>query len=126
MKQIIKAIALLSMLLIFLSSCTGQTSLSPQRTTTPFTPTTRPQPCQTKTISTPRPLTGHIAFAADGNDWDIFIMNADGSGRRQLTHDPGPQFDPAWSPDGKKIVYRDSRHGINKNDEIYVLSTDGS
>src|SRR5204862_132363 len=61
-----------------------------------------------------------------GNDWDIFVMQADGSGRKQLTHDPGPQFDPSWSPDGKRIAYRDSRFGINNNDEIFVMNADSS
>jgi WD40-like Beta Propeller Repeat len=32
----------------------------------------------------------------------------------------GPEFDAAWAPDGRWIVYRDSRRGINENDEIYV------
>ena len=36
---------------------------------------------------------------------DIFIMNADGSGVRQLTFDPVDARDPAWSPDGLSIVY---------------------
>jgi Tol biopolymer transport system component len=39
---------------------------------------------------------------------------------------PGPEFDGAWSPDGRMIVYRDSRRGINENDEIYVMVADGS
>lgn len=36
---------------------------------------------------------------------DVFIMNADGSGVRQLTFDPVDAWDPAWSPDGLSIVY---------------------
>ena len=36
---------------------------------------------------------------------DVFFMNADGSGVRQLTFDPVDARDPAWSPDGLSIVY---------------------
>ncbi len=32
-------------------------------------------------------------------------MNMDGTGLRQLTHDPFEATDPAWSPDGTRIVY---------------------
>jgi TolB protein len=57
---------------------------------------------------------------------DIFIANADGSGLQQLTDDPGAEFDGMLSPDGTKIVYRDSTRGVNENDEIYVMNVDGS
>ncbi len=46
-------------------------------------------------------LTGTIAFAQDNGVW---IADADGTNRRQLTTDGG--FDPAFSPDGGQIAYR--------------------
>jgi hypothetical protein len=51
---------------------------------------------------------------------------ADGSGLRRLTTRAGPQFDPAFSPDGRRIAYRDSTSGINGDDEIWVMDADGS
>jgi len=30
--------------------------------------------------------------------FDIFLMNADGTGLRQLTDFPGWEFEPAWQP----------------------------
>jgi len=51
----------------------------------------------------------------------IFVMNADGSGERQLTsnHDYGS---PEWSPDGQRIVLTGTRDG---DSEIFVMDADG-
>jgi Tol biopolymer transport system component len=54
---------------------------------------------------------------------DIYVMNADGSGTRKLTHDKHYNAEPAWSPDGRKIAFRSTRNG---NREIYVMNADGS
>jgi Tol biopolymer transport system component len=68
-------------------------------------------------------LHGRVAFDCGS---DVCIAGVDGSNVRNLTHRRGPEFDPTWSPDGTRVAYRDSRHGINNNDEIYVVNTDGS
>jgi TolB protein len=53
-------------------------------------------------------LHGTIAFSTRGGD--IWIMNADGSGRRRLTSSrTGIDFDPDLSPDGRQVVFRTSR-----------------
>jgi len=39
-------------------------------------------------------------------DYRIWVMNADGSGQRRLTDDPGfADLNPAWSPDGTRILF---------------------
>ena len=68
-------------------------------------------------------LMGRIVLSTED---DIYVVNADGTGLVQITRRPGPEFDPAWSPDGHRIVYRDSRRGINQNDEIFVMNADGT
>ncbi len=51
-----------------------------------------------------------------------FYSDRDGSGVRQLTDTPGFDENPAWSPDGTRIVYQTDRDG---NFEIYVMNADG-
>src|SRR5205809_252523 len=71
------------------------------------------------------PPLGTIAFvsARDGNG-AIYVMNPDGSGVTQLTHDPLEDLAPAWSPDGSKIAFAGENEAYE--DEIYVMSPDGS
>lgn len=55
---------------------------------------------------------------------DIFEMNSDGSGVRQITKTPEVETYASWSPDDKKIVCRK----IMKDDnwEVVVMNSDGS
>jgi TolB protein len=54
---------------------------------------------------------------------DIYVMNADGSGRRQLTRSPQNDGDPVWSPNGEKIAFVRIDGGLA---DIYVVNADGS
>ena len=68
-------------------------------------------------------LSGRIVF----DDFeDVRAMDVDGSDVVKVAAAAGSEFDGAWSPDGKWIVYRDSTRGINENDEIFVAAADGS
>ena len=102
---------------------------TPTATNTPTaTPTHTPVPTATPT---PTPLTGRIAFESgrDGGEGDIYVMNADGSNVTRLTNRP-EHYDnsPAWSPDGRQIVYQSSQdeNWETGNWEIYVMNADGS
>lgn len=65
-----------------------------------------------------------IAFCSDQEGkCNIYVMNADGTGVRQLTHASGENRAPAWSPDGKRLAFASNRDG---NVEIYVMDADGS
>jgi Tol biopolymer transport system component len=65
-----------------------------------------------------------IAFAisSDGNS-RIYVINADGSGLRELAGTGGNDENPAWSPNGTTIAF-DSYRG-DGNSSIYVMSTEG-
>jgi Tol biopolymer transport system component len=56
---------------------------------------------------------------------ELYIMNADGSGVRRLTHTPGYDGGPFFSPDGKRIVWRrfDESGAVA---DIYTMKLDGS
>ena len=66
-----------------------------------------------------------IAFAA----YHIFVMNADGTGRRNLTRDTGltGNFSPTWSPDGRKIAFNSLRHfpPADSRNDIFVITANG-
>ncbi len=70
-----------------------------------------------------------IAFETfrDGN-WEIYIMNADGTNPVNLTHTPNVQeFYPKASPDGSKICFcADEGEGDNKSRNLYMMNIDGS
>ena len=66
-----------------------------------------------------------IAFVRLNTRLGVYVVNADGSGMRNLTPKPmGAAYAaPAWSPDGRKIAFASERDG---NSEIYLMNADGS
>ncbi|HEY0727818.1 MAG TPA: hypothetical protein VGD38_07110, partial [Pyrinomonadaceae bacterium] len=48
-----------------------------------------------------------IAFSrSNGNDWDVFIAAADGSGEpTRVTMMPEDDFVTTWSPDGREVIF---------------------
>jgi Tol biopolymer transport system component len=79
---------------------------------------------ETKSVTaTFRRASGRIAFMSerDGN-FEIYAMNADGSGQTRLTANAAEDSDPAWSPDGTRIAFTSERDG----NQIYTMNADGS
>ena len=58
----------------------------------------------------------------EGAGSEIFVMNADGSSKRQLTHNPADDASPAWIPDGRISFVRSA----NGRERIMVMNADGT
>jgi Tol biopolymer transport system component len=64
-----------------------------------------------------------IAFE---RDYDIWVMNADGTDQVNLTESPGSsEYQPNWSSDSTKIVFS-KWGGELATTDIWVMNTDGS
>ena len=45
------------------------------------------------------------------DNWEIYVMDADGGNRENLSNHPVDDTDPDWSPDGTKIAFVTFRTG---------------
>jgi Tol biopolymer transport system component len=64
----------------------------------------------------------------DGN-FEIYVMNADGSEQRRLTRNPWADFWPAFSTDGTEIAFTSDREGwvsSPSRNQIYLMNRDGT
>ena len=64
-----------------------------------------------------------VYYVAGYNSGDIYTVGADGSNQIRLTDNSATDSVPAWSPDGKHIVFSSDRDG---DWDIYMMDTDGS
>jgi len=61
-----------------------------------------------------------IAFSSKRTgSFDIFVMNADGTGTRRLTSTRDDEANPTWSPDGERLAF-------DRDRDIYVVNAHGT
>lgn len=59
---------------------------------------------------------------ADGN-WEIYVMNPNGSNKTRLTDNNVIDYSPHWSPNSKQIAYISKEAG---HEDIWVMNADGT
>jgi eukaryotic-like serine/threonine-protein kinase len=64
-----------------------------------------------------------VLYSQDRPEGDLYVMNGDGSGLRQLTADSAVDRVPRWSPDGRAIAYFSTRGGPL---DVWIIRPDGS
>jgi TolB protein len=58
---------------------------------------------------------------------EIFVMNADGGGLRQVTRLDGASFAPFFTPDGTRIIFSSNHHNPKGRDfELWLVGVDGT
>ena len=72
------------------------------------------------------PTTSKIALSATSNgDWDILLMNPDGSEQINLTNDAALDYYPAWSPTGEQILFSSDRDRFHGSLDLYLMDANG-
>ena len=65
----------------------------------------------------------HFRNSVNPKNYEIYVMNADGSDVTQLTDNEAEEDHQSWSPDGRRILFHSYR---DRNWEIYMMNADGS
>ncbi len=100
--------------------------------TSTLEPTATPLPTDTPTAS-PTPIgggAGEFAFVSDRTGVpQIYIANIDGSRVRPITNISDGACQPAWSPDGMRLVFVSpcaTADDVHKNASLFFVDADGS
>ena len=61
------------------------------------------------------------------NRMEIWVMNADGSGQRQVTRLGGANFAPFFTPDGRRVIFSSNHERPrSRNFDLYLVDLDGA
>lgn len=79
----------------------------------------------------PPAIPGKIVFSmpddTESENYQIYVMNADGSDLKKLTHfENDGAAQPSWSPDGEQIVFSTSLNSTSEGMSLYIMNADGS
>lgn len=83
-----------------------------------------PPSAPTRSDELPAATRGPATITFAGDDGEIHVFSLARGDERAVTSIPGPQFDPDGH--GGLLVFRDSRAGVNVNDDIAVIRSDGT
>ncbi len=105
---------------------------TPTLTSSPiFTPSPSPSPTSTLTpLPTLMGGSEQIAFASTRSGAaEVWLMNNDGTGLKQITNIPEGACQPKWSPDGNKIVFISPCKGQQnwyQGASLFIINADGT
>ncbi len=58
---------------------------------------------------------------------EIFVMNADGTNKHQLTHNGAANWAPAFHPNGRQVIFSSNLHAPGtRNFDLYLVNIDGT
>jgi Tol biopolymer transport system component len=62
------------------------------------------------------------------NKMDLWLMDADGSNQRQITHLGAASFGPSWTADGRKIIFSSNHHTDPRlgNFDLFLINPNGT
>lgn len=81
---------------------------------------------------TPEQVKDYKALLARGlirpGNLELWVMNADGSGKHQVTHNGAANFAPYWLPDGQRIVFASNLSNTSDPSgfDLYLIHEDGT
>ncbi len=81
--------------------------------------------------ATPAEVADYKALLAQGllrpGNLELWVMDADGSHKRQITSNGAANFGPFWHPDGKRIIFASNMANPKGRDfDLYLIHSDGS
>lgn len=65
----------------------------------------------------------YYSIEQDKSNRELFVMNIDGSDKKQITHTKQGEYNAIWHPDGKQIVFLSAESGSM---QAYVMNADGT
>ncbi len=78
------------------------------------------------TLAAGEPAGNRTPGASGTQDYDVCVVNADGTGLTTLAGGEPCQWNPRWSPDGSRILYTVSAIGVEDPQDVWVMNADGT